>query len=128
MSLMLLYWRIKNIRSKYALWLRGVRHMNASEKKVDYDLTQEKIFDIYKKDRFLFILEALFANFITIIIGGAFIAKLSTSLGITDAVTGIISAISSLGCASQLVCLFLIGLQLAGRRFLCSVKIVGLSF
>ena len=48
--------------------------------------------DIYKTSRNLYIVEAALEYFIAIIVGGAFLAKVSTSLGISDSLTGIISS------------------------------------
>ena len=63
--------------------------------------------DIYKTSRFLYILEAMFEYFIALLCGGAYIAKLSTSLGISDGVTGILTAVVSLGGTFQIVAIFL---------------------
>ncbi|MBR4941695.1 MAG: MFS transporter, partial [Clostridia bacterium] len=63
--------------------------------------------DIYKTSRNLYIVEAALEYFIAIIVGGAFLAKVSTSLGISDSLTGIISSFVSLGCVIQLVSIFM---------------------
>ena len=63
--------------------------------------------DEYATSRFLYILEATFEYFIAILCGGAYIAKLSTSLGVSDSLTGILTAIVSLGGTFQIVAIFL---------------------
>ena len=68
-------------------------------------MEQEK--DIYKNSRFFYILEAAFEYFISILVGGAYLAKVSSSLGISDGLTGILTAFVSLGCGFQMVAIFL---------------------
>jgi predicted MFS family arabinose efflux permease len=63
--------------------------------------------DEYATSRFLYILEATFEYFIALLCGGAYIAKLSTSLGVSDSLTGILTAIVSLGGTFQIVAIFL---------------------
>ena len=69
------------------------------------DTTVEK--DIYKTSRGLHIIEAAVEYFITILIGGAYLAKLTDAVGISDAMTGILTAFTSLGSAMQFVAIFL---------------------
>lgn len=63
--------------------------------------------DEYATSRFLYILEAAFEYFIAILCGGVYIAKLSTSLGVSDSLTGVLTAIVSLGGTFQIVAIFL---------------------
>ncbi len=63
--------------------------------------------DIYKTSRFLYVLEAAFEYFINILLGGAYIAKVTTSLGMNDGLTGIITSIVSLASTFQIVAIFL---------------------
>jgi predicted MFS family arabinose efflux permease len=63
--------------------------------------------DEYATSRFLYILEATFEYFIALLCGGAYIAKLSTSLGVSDSLTGILTAVVSLGGTFQIVAIFL---------------------
>ena len=66
-------------------------------------MTQDK----YKFSRFMYILEAAFEYFISIIVAGAYLAKITSELGISDSVTGILSSIVSLACGMQIFAIFL---------------------
>ena len=63
--------------------------------------------DEYKASRVFYIIEAALEYFISILISGAFLAKISTAIGIPDAVTGILTSFVSLGCGFQIVAIFL---------------------
>lgn len=54
----------------------------------------------------LFIIEATAEYLISILVAGSYLATLTSSIGISDAVTGIISSFISLGCLFQLLSLF----------------------
>lgn len=60
----------------------------------------------YSFSRFMYILEAAFEYFISILVSGAYLAKLTTELGISDSVTGILSALTSIGCSFQILAIF----------------------
>ena len=63
--------------------------------------------DKYKFSRFLYILEAMLEYFISILVAGAYLAKLTASIGVDDSVTGILSSFVSLGCGFQMIAIFL---------------------
>ncbi|MBR2343262.1 MAG: MFS transporter [Clostridia bacterium] len=63
--------------------------------------------DIYKTSRFLFILEATFEYFISLLVTGAYLAKITSSLGMSDSMTGILTSFVSLGCGFQIIAIFL---------------------
>ena len=63
--------------------------------------------DIYKTSRFLYILEATFEYFISLLVAGAYLAKITTALGISDSLTGILTSFVSLGCGFQIFAIFL---------------------
>ena len=63
--------------------------------------------DIYKTSRFLYIIEAALEYFISLLVTGAYLAKITDAIGISDTVTGILSAFVSLGCGFQMVAIFL---------------------
>ncbi len=67
--------------------------------------------ETYKTSRILYIIEAAVEYFISILVSGAYLAKLTSSIGLSDGVTGIMSAFVSLGCTFQIVALFLVGKQ-----------------
>ncbi len=61
---------------------------------------QEKI---DKRARICYILEETFNYFIGILIAGSYLAKLTTTLGISDGLTAILSSFVTLGCCTQLL-------------------------
>ncbi len=63
--------------------------------------------DIYKTSRTLYIIESALEYFVSLLVSGAFLAKVSTHLGISDSVTGIVTAFVSLGCSFQMLSIFL---------------------
>ena len=63
--------------------------------------------DIYKTTRFLYLLEAAFEYFINLLLAGAYIAKVTSTLGMNDSLTGIVTGIISLASMFQIVALFL---------------------
>jgi len=63
--------------------------------------------DIYKTSRTLYIIEAALEYFVSLLVSGAFLAKVSTHLGISDSLTGVITAFVSLGCSFQMLSIFL---------------------
>ena len=63
--------------------------------------------DQYAFSRILYIIEAALEYFVCIAVGGVYLAKLTKSIGISDAITGIITAFVSLGCGFQIIALFL---------------------
>ena len=68
---------------------------------------QEK--DEYKFSRFMYILEAAFEYFISLMFTGAYLATVTKSIGLSDAVTGILSSVATLGCGFQIFAIFLSG-------------------
>ncbi len=63
--------------------------------------------DQYAFSRILYIIEAALEYFVCIAVGGVYLAKLTKSIGISDAITGIITAFVSRGCGFQIIALFL---------------------
>lgn len=63
--------------------------------------------DKYAFSRLLYIIEAALEYFISIAVGGVYLAKITKYVGISDAITGIITAFVSLGCGFQIIALFL---------------------
>ncbi len=61
----------------------------------------------YKRSRVLYIIEATLEYLISIFFANELLPELTKALGISDATTGIISAIVSLGCVFQLVSMLL---------------------
>ena len=63
--------------------------------------------DEFKLSRAAYILECMFEYFISILTTGAYLAKLTSTIGISDAMTAILSSITSLAGAFQIVSIFL---------------------
>lgn len=63
--------------------------------------------DVYSFSRLMYIIEAALEYFVSISVGGVYLAKLSQYIGLSDSLTGILSAFVSLGCGFQLIAIFL---------------------
>lgn len=63
--------------------------------------------DPYKTSRGLYIIEAALEYFVSLMVSGAFLATVSKELGVSDGLTGVISAFVSLGCSFQLLSIFI---------------------
>lgn len=63
--------------------------------------------DAYKTTRIMYILEAAFEYFINLLLGGAYIAKLTTAIGLSNAMSGVVTSFVSLGLGFQLIAIFL---------------------
>lgn len=64
--------------------------------------------DIYKTSRLLYIAEAALEYFISLLVTGAYLAKVTSTIGISDSLTGILTSFVSLGCGFQLFAIFFI--------------------
>ena len=60
-----------------------------------------------RRSRILYIIEAALEYFISILVSGSYLATLTTELGISDGLTGVISSFISLGCLFQMLSVFL---------------------
>ena len=69
------------------------------------EIKKEK--DRYKSSRILYIAEAALEYFISLLVTGAYLARLTQALNISDNITGILSAFVSLGCGFQIFAIFL---------------------
>lgn len=67
----------------------------------------EKQKDIYRLSRVMYILQATLEYFISTLVAGAYLAKVTRAVGMSDGMTGILSALVSLGCGMQIVAVFL---------------------
>ena len=63
--------------------------------------------DAYKTSRFLYILEAALEYFISLLLTGAYLAKITSAIGMSDTLTGILTSFVSLGCGFQMIAIFL---------------------
>ena len=60
-------------------------------------------YDPYARSRLMYIIEAMFENFITVVTTGAYLAKLTSSIGISDGLTAILATITSLSSVFQII-------------------------
>lgn len=58
--------------------------------------------DEYRLSRICYIIEAALEYFISIMVTGAYLARITSSLGFSDSLTGVLSSFVSLGCVFQL--------------------------
>lgn len=64
--------------------------------------------DRYKTSRVLYIIEAALEYFISLLVTGAYLAKLTSAIGISDTLTGILTSFVSLGGGFQIIAIFLV--------------------
>ena len=69
--------------------------------------SNQKAPDIYKTSRVMYILEEMLNYFVHILTSGAYLARITNAVGISDAVTGILSSLISFACVAQLFSLFM---------------------
>ncbi|MBO5110108.1 MAG: MFS transporter [Clostridia bacterium] len=62
---------------------------------------------ILKRSQRMYVLEAAIEYFISILVSGTYLANLTSAIGLSDGLTGILSSIISLGCVFQLIAIFL---------------------
>ncbi len=63
--------------------------------------------DQYKFSRLMNIIEAALEYFVSIAVGTVYLARITAYIGMSDALTGILSAFVSLGCSFQLFAIFI---------------------
>lgn len=68
--------------------------------------TETKTRDYRKRNRILYIIEAALEYFVSIAVSGAYLA---TAIGISDALTGVLTSFVSLGCGFQILAVLLEG-------------------
>lgn len=56
----------------------------------------------YALSRLMFIIQADLEYLVNLLVNGAFLATLTSHIGMSDSLTGIISAFASLGCLFQM--------------------------
>lgn len=69
--------------------------------------TQKKPRDEYAHSRLMYIAEETIFYFISMLVSGAYLARVTTAIGVSDSLTGILSAFVSLGCGFQIIAVFL---------------------
>lgn len=74
-----------------------------------------------RRGQHMYLMEAALEYLISILVTGSFLATLTKQLGMSDSLTGILSAISSLGCLFQLLSLFITRTRVKGVVITASV-------
>jgi len=80
--------------------------------------------DKYKTSRVLYWFEAAFAYFIDILASGAFLAKLTSEIGISDGMTAILTSLTSLAGIAQLISIYLSG-KAPYKRWVIPIMLIG---
>ena len=84
--------------------------------------------DPYKVSRVLYIIEAALEYFISILFADSYLAKITTSIGMSDSLIGVLSAFVSLGCGMQIIAIFLTGRDSVKRMVCAGTIVTNLSF
>jgi len=75
----------------------------------------------YKRSRKAYMAQCTFEYFISLLIADAFLAKLLTSIGISDALVGIIASFTSIAFVFQLFSIFLVRARISTKRLVVSL-------
>ena len=86
-------------------------------------MSQPAVRDEYRASRAWIIAESALAYFVSILVSGAYLARITAGLGFSDSLTGILSSFASLGCLFQLAALFLFRNMRSAKRpvMLCNL-------
>ena len=84
--------------------------------------------DPYRVSRVLYIIEAAIEYFISILFADFYLAKITTAIGMSDSLIGVLSAFVSLGCGMQIVAIFLTGRDSVKRIVCAGTIITNISF
>lgn len=81
----------------------------------------------YKRSRSAYIIQSIFEYFLVILVGDAFLAKLLTHLGISDAVSGIIASFVNVAYLFQVFSLLIAKWKINKKTFLIAAYIISFS-
>ena len=86
-------------------------------------MSRPAVHDEYRASRAWIITESALAYFVSILVSGAYLARITAGLGFSDSLTGILSSFVSLGCLFQLASLFLFRNMRSAKRpvMLCNL-------
>ena len=85
------------------------------------------ISDPYRKSRAFYCIEATLEYLIAILVGETYLAKIAKELGASDALTGVLYSFVSLGCAFQIISVFLSG-KTPVKRWATALHIINQLF
>ena len=72
----------------------------------------------YKRSRNAYVAECTFEYFVSLLVTDAFLAKLLTTMGISDAMIGVISSFITIAFVFQLMSVFLLRLKMSTKKLL----------
>lgn len=75
--------------------------------------------DPYAFSRLMYIIEATVEYFISLVVADAYLAKVCASVGMSDAMTGVLSSFVHLGCGMQIIAIFM-SVRKSAKRFVIS--------
>ena len=84
--------------------------MGKTMEKSKYDLAE------YKRSRRAYMIQCTVEYFVSLLVTDAFLAKLLTSIGISDSLTGVISSFITLAFVIQLMSVFLVRKRTSTKR------------
>ena len=82
----------------------------------------------YKRSRGAYIAQSTAEYFVSLLVADAFLAKLLTSIGISDALTGIISSFITIAFVIQLVSIFVIRLRVSTKVLVTTLDTTSIFF
>ena len=82
----------------------------------------------YKRSRGAYIVQSTAEYFVSLLVADAFLAKLLTSIGISDALTGIISSFITIAFVIQLVSIFVIRLRISTKILVTTLDTTSIFF
>ena len=83
--------------------------------------------DGYGISRLMYIIEAALEYFISMLVSGAYLAKATSEIGLSDSITGILSSFVSLGCGFQMLAIFLVNKRPV-KRWVTALHILNQTF
>ncbi len=82
----------------------------------------------YKRSRRAYVIQAALEYFISLLVADAFLAKLLVSIGISDALTGVISSITTIAFGFQLLSLFVVRLRISKKKLVLTMDTISILF
>ena len=82
----------------------------------------------YKRSRKAYMAQCTFEYFVSLLVADAFLAKLLTSIGISDALVGIISSFITLAFVFQLLSVFLVRARVSTKKLVVSLDTISIFF
>lgn len=82
----------------------------------------------YKRSRNAYTVQCALEYFVSLLVADAFLAKLLTHLGISDALVGIISSFVTLAFVFQLLSIFLVKLKVSTKKLVTAIDVASVFF